>query len=196
MLTKLVGSTDWQLPRQGIENITSPPRNTSESALTSTHSPTPAPSKFMCVPDLWWVNETRPSFNLNATAFYFLEHAYRSSSATVAMNKHQLRSDQSNWVRAFAQVDVCTMSQCLLPPVGVTVAGKPRLQPSARRGAIRDLEPWRNKRTGAFLQLSARHVNSAMGSLLVIQMVRDLCANSHAQARTRACFLLFVGRSG
>jgi hypothetical protein len=194
--TKLIVSTDWTLPRQGIENITSPPWNTSESALTSNHSPTLAPSKFTRVPDLWWVSKTCPSFNLNATTFFCLEHTYRSFIAVVAMNKHQLGSDQSNWMRAYARVDLRTRSECLLPLVGVTVAGKPRLRPSARRGTVGDLESWRNKRTGAFVQLSARHVNSVMGSLLVIQMVSDLCANSLARTWTRAHLCLSVGRSG
>jgi hypothetical protein len=138
----------------------------------------------MCVPDLWWFSETHPSFNLNATSLCCSEHTHRSSSATMAMNKHQIWLNQSNWVRAYARVDLRMMTECLLPRVGVAVAGKPRLWLGARQGTVGDLDPWRNKRTVTFVQLSVRHVNSATGSLLFIRMVKDLCAKPIARAQT------------
>jgi hypothetical protein len=104
--------------------------------------------------------------------------------------REQLRSNDelvqlSPWVCSGSiRYGVCVLDTHQNRPPPASTCDSGQVRPEHRRG----LELRRNRSTRAYMRLSVKHVNSTLDSLLVIQMVRDLCAKLNARARTWACF--------
>jgi hypothetical protein len=171
-------------------------RTPPQTPSLSTHSSVPVWSKLVRVHDLWWTSKAHPSFNFNATAFSYPEHAHWGPCAAVTVNKRQLGLCPSNWVRAFARIDLCLMSISLLPPVRVAIAVKSQLRPGIRRGSVVDQRLWRNRSMGVYAQLSAKQGNNVVGSLLVFQIIQDLYAKIASAGACASAFHPVMGRPG
>ena len=165
----------------------SPRRTPLLTPSLSTHSSVHIQFKLGHVHGLWWTCKAHPSFNFGTAVFSWPERTHRNLCATVTVNKLQLGLNLSNWVWAFARIDLCLMSGSLLPPVRVTIAVKSQLRLGIRRGSVVDQGSWRNKNMGVYEQLSVKRENSVW-VLCWFSNSQDLWVKSPARVHARACF--------